>query len=93
MFDPNARGSKYEERAVAALAEISATMLMTLLYSVRVGRYDLFKAVQSLAKLITRWDAKCDKRLHRIMCYVHSTLDHKMIGWIGDHPSLEYPSL
>ena len=86
MFDPNARGARYEELNSAVLAPLAATMLMTLLYSVRVGRYDLFKAVQALAKLITRWDAKCDRRLHRIMSYVRSTADYKMVGWIGDSP-------
>ena len=31
---------------------------------------------------------KCDRRLHRLMCYVFTSADDNMIGWMGDHPSL-----
>ena len=33
-----------------------------------VARSDLLRAVTALAKRITKWDAQCDVRLHRLMC-------------------------
>ena len=50
--------------------------------------FDLFKAMNYLSKRITRWDAKCDTRLHRLMCYVYSTQEDQMVGWIGDDPEM-----
>ncbi len=65
---------------------IAAMVLMTIMYSARVARYDLLKPVAFLAKRITRWDALCDKRLHRLICYIQKTKDDCMMGWIGDDP-------
>ena len=83
MFKPKAKNEKEK----GYLGDTAAMMLMTLMYSARVARYDLLKAINYLAKRITRWDSRCDRRLHRLMCYVMTTADHCMVGWIGDHPS------
>ena len=56
-YDPNARLQLIEDDAPGRLGGIAAMMLMTLMYSTRVARFDLHKAVQILAKRITRWDA------------------------------------
>ena len=61
-------------------------ILMTILYAARVARYDLFKPIQFLAKRISKWDCKCDARLHQLMCYVNDTVDFLGFGFIGDHP-------
>ena len=57
---------------------------MKALYGARLARFDLLKAICHLATFITKWDAVCDKKLHRLMCYINSTLDLKMVGWVGD---------
>ena len=61
-------------------------MLMSILYPARLARFDLLKPVGFLAKCITRWDAKCDARLHQLMCYINSTLADRMVGYVGDAP-------
>ena len=33
---------------------------------------------------MTKWSSECDKSLHRLMCYVNSTLDVKPRSYIGD---------
>jgi len=63
------------------LASIAAKVIMKVFYAARVARFDLLRAIGHLACHITRWDLDCDKRLHRLMCYVHSTLDHRLVGW------------
>ena len=81
-FNPGKKNQKREDDDPGLLNDIAAMMLMTILYSARVARYDLLKAVSFLAKRITRWDAKCDRRLHRLMCYIYTTWD-LYHGWMG----------
>ena len=66
------------------LQPIAAKILMKVLYGARMARFDLLRAVCQLATQFTKWDAYCDKRLHRIMCYIKSTVNLKMVGWVGD---------
>ena len=49
-----------------------------------MARFDILRAVCHLACFITKWSTDCDKRLHRLVCYIHSTKHFRMIGWIGD---------
>ena len=32
---------------------------------------DIYNAVNVLAREVTRWTLVCDKRLHRLICYIH----------------------
>ena len=66
------------------LQPIAARVLMKVLYGARMARFDLLKAVCSLACCVTKWDLGCDRKLHRLMCYIHSTHSLRMTGWIGD---------
>ncbi|CAE6962770.1 unnamed protein product [Symbiodinium sp. CCMP2592] len=70
------------------LGDCAAAVLMKILYGARMGRYDLIRPVQALASLITKWDGLCDKKLHRLVCYINSTLDLNLYGWIGDAPEM-----
>ena len=56
---------------------------MKVLYGARMARFDLLRAVCSLACCVTRWDTDCDKRLHRLMCYINSTKHYRQVGWVG----------
>ena len=49
-------------------------------------RFDLLKAVSDLATRVTKWSLACDRRLHRLMCYINSTLADRMVGYVGDSP-------
>ena len=66
------------------LQPVASFILMGLLYAARYARFDLLRAINHLACHITRWNSACDKRLHRLMNYVHSSLQLRMVGWIGD---------
>ena len=86
MIIDNSGEDKEEEVKTGQLQPYAAKVLMKLLYGVRVARFDLLRALNNLATYITRLDATCDKRLHRIMCYVQSMLKHRMVGFVGDKP-------
>ena len=75
------------------LQPYAAKVLMKLLYGARLARFDLLRAINDLAAYITKWTPDCDKRLHRIMCYVHSTLKHRLVGFVGDKPEQLRPHL
>ena len=58
-----------------------------------MARFDLLRAVCHLACYITKWSTDCDKRLHRLACYIHSTKHFRMIGWVGDDLSSLQPHM
>ena len=66
------------------LASIAASVLMQVLFAARMARPDLLKAINYLARRITVWTELCDKLLHRLMCYINSTLDLAMVSIVGD---------
>ena len=68
------------------MAPVAASIVMKVFYAARLARPDLLRATGRLSCFLTRWSPECDRRLHRIMCYVKSTLDHRHVGWIGDPP-------
>ena len=57
---------------------------MGILYCARMARFDLLRATCRLACYATKWDMDCDKKLFRLICYIHSTYDKRQVGWIGD---------
>ena len=57
---------------------------MKILFAARVARYDLLRAMQGLAARVMKWSVDCDKALHRLTCYINSTLDIKLKAFIGD---------
>ena len=74
---PGAAGSNGQQ----ALKTYAAKVLMKVLYAARYARFDLLRAVCYLAQFITKWDQDCDKRLYRLMCYIHSTYHLRQTGW------------
>jgi hypothetical protein len=65
------------------LANVAAKILMKVFYAARLARFDLLRAIGHLACHITKWAEDCDRRLHHLMCYVNSTLKHRLTGWVG----------
>jgi hypothetical protein len=57
---------------------------MKVLFAARMARYALLRAVNSLARRIMTWDVFCDRLLHRLMCYLHSSYGKRLVGWVGD---------
>jgi hypothetical protein len=71
------------------LSSIASKVLMKVLYAGRLARWDLLRAIGFLATQITKWTIWSDRRLHRVMCYVNSTLSMRMINWVSESDSLE----
>ena len=60
------------ETLPGVLGDIASAVLMKILYAARMGRFDLIRPVSALASRITKWTHLCDKRPHRLICYIHS---------------------
>ena len=83
--DKIARPVMDEAEARGELQPIASRVLMKVLFAARMARFDLLRATQGLASRVTKWSPDCDKSLHRLMCYIHSTLDRTMVGFVGIH--------
>ncbi len=66
------------------LAEFAACVLMKCLYGARYARFDLLRAIVSLACQLTRWTPECDRKLHRLVCYIHCSKNLRMLGYMGN---------
>ena len=58
-----------------------------------MARFDLLRAVCNLACFVTKWTSECDRKLHRLVCYIASTKHHRQMGWIGDSADKLAPHL
>jgi hypothetical protein len=94
VFDPGDFGApageardkalKEKEQCTGVLSSIASKVLMKVLYGARMCRYDLLRPVCALASKVTKWDKTCDRKLHKLICYINSTLDMRMIGKVGN---------
>ncbi len=57
------------------LAPVACRVLMKILYAARVARWDLLMVVALLASRVTQWNANCDLALHRLVSYIHCSID------------------
>ena len=66
------------------LAPIACKVPVEILYGARLARFALLRPTAALASKITKWDTVCDRMLHRLVCYINSSLDFELKGHIGD---------
>ena len=84
-IDDHAIGvDELEERG--ALSKVCSRIVLKALYVARYTRPDIYFAVNTLAREVTRWTIACDRRLHRLICYMHHTENHVQHCWVGDPP-------
>ena len=57
---------------------------MKIVFAARMAMWDVPRATQSLASRGTKWSRDCDTALHRLVCYINSSLDIRMQGFMGD---------
>ena len=50
----------------------------------RIGRPDILRSVNKLARSITKWTKACDKRLARLISYIHHTCEYRQYCYVGN---------
>ena len=63
-----------EMKSVGELSKVCSQIVVKCLYLARIGRPDIPWSVNKLARSITKWTKACDKRLNRLISYIHHTL-------------------
>ena len=75
------------------LSDYAASIVMKVMYGARMARFDLLRAVQGLARHMTKWTRRQDQELWRMMCYIKATKHWRLVGWIGDPLELITPTV
>ena len=56
---------------------------MKSLYLARIGRPVFLWSVKKLARPVTKWTKACDKRLARLISYIHHTFEDRQYCYVG----------
>ena len=70
--------------SVGELSQVSSQIVLKCLYLTRFGRPDILWSVNKLARSITKWTKACDKRLNRLISYIHHTCEYKQYCYVGN---------
>ena len=73
-----------EMKSVGELSQLCSHIVLTCLYLARIGRPDILWSVNILARSITKWTKACDKRLNRLISYIHHTSEYKHYCYVGN---------
>ena len=73
-----------ELKSVGELSKVCSQIVLQCLYLARIGRPDILWSVNKLARSITKWTKACDKRLSRLISYIHHTSEYKQYCHVGN---------
>ena len=73
-----------EMKSVGELSQVCSQIVLKCLYLARIGRPDILCSVNKLARSITKWTKACDKRLNRLISYIHHSSEYKqnIVTWV-----------
>ena len=64
-------------KSVGELSQVCCQIVLKCLYLARIGRPDILWSVNKFARSITKWTKACDKRLNRLISYIHHTCEYR----------------
>ena len=73
-----------EMKSVGVLSQVCSQIVLKCLYLARIERPDILWSVNNLARSITKWTKACDKRLNRLISYIHHTCEYKQYCYVGN---------
>ena len=73
-----------ELKSVGELSKVCLSIFLKCLYLARIGRPDILWSLIKLARSTTKWTKACDKRLCRLISYIHHTCDYKQYCHVGN---------
>ena len=73
-----------EMKSVGELSQVCSQIVLKCLYLARIGRPDMLWSVIKLAQSITKWTKACDKRLCRLISYIHHTCEYRQYCHVGN---------
>ena len=73
-----------EMKSLGELSQVCSQLVLKCLYLARIGRPDILWSVNKFARSITKWTKACDKRLNRLISYIHHTSEYKQYCHVGN---------
>ena len=73
-----------EIKSVGELSHVCSQIVLKCLYLARIGRPNILWSVNKLARSITKWTKACDKRLNRLISYIHHTCEYRQYCHVGN---------
>ena len=73
-----------ELKSVGELSKVCSQIVLKCLYLAHMRRLDIPWSVNKLARSITKWTKACDKRLNRLISYIHHTCEYKQYCHVGN---------
>ena len=71
--------------SVGDLSNVCSQIDLQCLYLARIGRPEILRSVNKLARAVTKWTRASDRRLARLISYIHHTSE-----WKQYHPGKKY---
>ena len=72
-----------ENGSVGELSTVCSQIVLKCWYLARIGRPDILWSVNKFARSITKWTKACDKRLARLISYIHHTCEYRQYCYVG----------
>ena len=73
-----------EMKSVGELSHVCSQNCSEMLILGTIGRPDILWSVNKLARSITKWTKACDKRLNRLISYIHHTCEYIQYCHVGN---------
>ena len=86
-FVPDGSVTIEDEEAKGELAPNACKILMKALWLGRLARPDIIKPINDLATKVQSWSRGDDKRLLRLIQYINSTPQYRLVGTVQDSPT------
>ena len=77
----------FDDKNKGQLADHANSIIMKLLWLGRMSRWDLLRQICLLAGQVSKWSVACDRMLHRLIAYLHHTVDHALSVTVGNPSS------
>jgi len=73
-----------DEEVRGELTTGCCSILMKALWLARLSRPDVQKPIGDMATHVQAWTRNDDRRLHRLICYLHYSQDYRLVGRVND---------
>ena len=86
---PRLDDHQFEEKENGSVGELSivcSQIVLKCLYLARICRPDILWSVNKLARAVTKWTKSCDKRLARLISYIHHTCEFRQYCFVRNTP-------
>ena len=74
-----------EHESVRELSEVCSQIVLKCLYLARIGRPDILWSLNKRVRSFAKWTQACDRRLARLISYIHHTNDFRQYCHVGKH--------